>query len=135
MKLLLTAIFTTILGGFLLLLSPSVGAQNYYNCDDFATQEEAQEEYESSYGDPHYLDGDDDGIACEWNPSESDTDESYTDYDSDSTADYATDYEPTVSAASASDDEPESSQSSNNSGWWWLAGILAFFGLAVLFED
>lgn len=35
------------------------------NCDDFATQEEAQAEYERDTSDPHNLDGDNDGIACE----------------------------------------------------------------------
>ncbi|MEZ5077910.1 MAG: excalibur calcium-binding domain-containing protein [Solirubrobacterales bacterium] len=34
-----------------------------YNCDDFATQEEAQEYLLP--GDPYRLDGDDDGVACE----------------------------------------------------------------------
>jgi hypothetical protein len=38
-----------------------------YDCADFATQAEAQEYLEP--GDPHNLDGDDDGIACEDLPS------------------------------------------------------------------
>ena len=40
---------------------------NYYNCADFSTQEEAQAvmEYCGAETDIHYLDGDDDGIACE----------------------------------------------------------------------
>ncbi|HEY5943349.1 MAG TPA: excalibur calcium-binding domain-containing protein [Solirubrobacterales bacterium] len=38
-----------------------------YDCADFATQEEAQEYLEP--GDPHNLDGDNDGIACEDLPS------------------------------------------------------------------
>ncbi len=39
------------------------------NCDDFATQEEAQAEYERDTSDPHNLDGDNDGTACESLPS------------------------------------------------------------------
>lgn len=36
------------------------------DCSDFASWEDAQDFFESSgYGDPHRLDGDDDGIACE----------------------------------------------------------------------
>jgi Excalibur calcium-binding domain len=38
------------------------------NCSDFASQEEAQENLLP--GDPHGLDGDDDGVACEELPSE-----------------------------------------------------------------
>lgn len=44
------------------------GADGTYNCADFDTQEEAQAFYESQGGpaeDPHGLDGDSDGIACE----------------------------------------------------------------------
>jgi hypothetical protein len=44
-----------------------------YNCDDFRTQGEAQEVYEycdyREGHDPHRLDGDNDGIACEDLPS------------------------------------------------------------------
>jgi len=39
-----------------------------YDCPDFSTQEEAQEFFESEggpYDDPHNLDKDGDGIACE----------------------------------------------------------------------
>ena len=39
-----------------------------YNCDDFATQREAQAFFLSEGGpssDPHGLDGDNDGVACE----------------------------------------------------------------------
>ena len=35
------------------------------DCRDFATQAEAQAFYETEDGDPHRLDGDNDGIACE----------------------------------------------------------------------
>jgi len=39
------------------------------DCSDFATQEEAQDFYErADAGDPHNLDADNDGKACEWNP-------------------------------------------------------------------
>jgi hypothetical protein len=45
----------------------SVWAQSGdYDCSDFATHEEAQAFYESQGpGDPHRLDADNDGIACE----------------------------------------------------------------------
>jgi hypothetical protein len=53
----------------LLSFSASVGAQNL-NCDDFATQEEAQAVYDADPSDPNGLDGNDnDGIACESLPS------------------------------------------------------------------
>lgn len=44
---------------------------NFYNCKDFSTQREAQSCFEScrsrGNGDVHWLDGDNDGIACERN--------------------------------------------------------------------
>ena len=39
-----------------------------YNCSDFDTQQEAQQQFEADGGperDPHGLDADGDGIACE----------------------------------------------------------------------
>jgi hypothetical protein len=47
--------------------APSTAAAVDYDCSDFATQEEAQEHLLP--GDPHGLDGDNDGIACESLPS------------------------------------------------------------------
>lgn len=35
------------------------------DCSDFATQAEAQQVLDAVAGDPHYLDGDGDGVACE----------------------------------------------------------------------
>jgi len=40
-------------------------AQDLYNCEDFATQELAQEYFNSDPSDPSQLDADDDGWACE----------------------------------------------------------------------
>jgi hypothetical protein len=40
-------------------------AQNNLNCSDFATQEDAQAEFNRDPGDPDRLDADNDGIACE----------------------------------------------------------------------
>lgn len=44
---------------------------NVYDCKDFPTQREAQACFEScrnrGNGDAHRLDGDSDGVACEWN--------------------------------------------------------------------
>ena len=44
------------------------GTSRDYDCSDFATQREAQRFFEDEGGprdDPHGLDGDNDGIACE----------------------------------------------------------------------
>lgn len=47
-------------------------SRNQYNCDDFGTQRAAQACYQyclqMTGRDIHWLDGDNDGIACEWNP-------------------------------------------------------------------
>lgn len=51
----------------LLALMPANAAAVDYDCEDFETQEEAQEYLLP--GDPYNLDGDDDGIACEDLPS------------------------------------------------------------------
>ena len=39
------------------------------DCSNFATQEDAQAEFAANPGDPHGLDDDNDGIACETLPS------------------------------------------------------------------
>jgi hypothetical protein len=39
------------------------------NCNDFRYQQDAQEFFNSKKGDPHNLDYDNDGIACEHLPS------------------------------------------------------------------
>ena len=44
-------------------------AQDILNCSSFATQEEAQAVFNRDPSDPHNLDGDNDGIACEELPS------------------------------------------------------------------
>lgn len=44
---------------------PPPPADGDYNCSDFDTHDQAQEVYERDTSDPHGLDGDDDGIACE----------------------------------------------------------------------
>jgi len=49
------------------LVMPSAASAADLDCSDFATQEEAQEHLLP--GDPHGLDGDNDGIACEDLPS------------------------------------------------------------------
>lgn len=41
-----------------------------HNCSDFSTQREAQAFFEANggpYSDPHDLDRDNDGMACDWN--------------------------------------------------------------------
>ena len=49
--------------------APGASAQADQNCDDFATQEEAQAVLDADPSDPNGLDADDDGIACEDLPS------------------------------------------------------------------
>jgi micrococcal nuclease len=46
---------------------PSTGSGNDsdLDCASFATHEQAQKVYEQDLSDPHYLDGDGDGVACE----------------------------------------------------------------------
>lgn len=44
-------------------------SSNDLNCSDFAVQEEAQAVLDRDPSDPNYLDGDNDGIACESLPS------------------------------------------------------------------
>ena len=51
---------------------PAALAQEHLNCEDFATHEEAQAFFEAEGGpasDPHGLDADGDGLACEDLPS------------------------------------------------------------------
>ncbi len=51
--------------------SSYICSYNAYNCDDFNTHSEAQDVFEACGGlnnDIHWLDGDGDGIACEWLP-------------------------------------------------------------------
>lgn len=49
----------------LVVMAPTAMAQDDLNCDDFNTQEEAQAELDADPSDPHGLDRDNDGIACE----------------------------------------------------------------------
>jgi hypothetical protein len=119
-------------------------AYNPYDldCSDFSTQEEAQQEYDSDDSDPNYLDGDDDGVACESLPSES--------------ANYSTDYEPgddssdnlsdyrnednlgsTDSQSNADGEVLGASTTANDSdtgsgGWWGLAILLLYPGTAFI---
>ena len=51
--------------GLLWILSGSAVAQGDLNCDDFGSQAEAQSVFNQNPSDPHGLDGDNDGIACE----------------------------------------------------------------------
>lgn len=47
------------------MLTAPAQAQDDLDCDDFATQQEAQAEYDADPSDPNGLDADNDGIACE----------------------------------------------------------------------
>lgn len=61
-KLAVLVALTTML---MMLLASMAVAQDELNCDDFDSQEEAQAEFDQDPSDPHGLDGDNDGIACE----------------------------------------------------------------------
>ena len=58
-----------LLVGVFVLAAPAVAAAADLNCADFGTRERAQHEIDSAGRDPHNLDGDADGRACEGNPS------------------------------------------------------------------
>ena len=45
--------------------APSLPADGDYNCADFGTRAQAKAVLEQDPGDPHYLDGDGDGVPCE----------------------------------------------------------------------
>jgi micrococcal nuclease len=45
--------------------SPESGTDRNLDCASFETHEEVQRVYEQDLSDPHYLDGDGDGVACE----------------------------------------------------------------------
>jgi len=47
----------------------TANAQDLYNCSSFATQQEAQNVLAQDANDPHNLDADNDGVACETLPS------------------------------------------------------------------
>lgn len=49
----------------MLVFAPAALAQDEFNCEDFATQEEAQGVYNDDTSDPNGLDRDNDGLACE----------------------------------------------------------------------
>ncbi len=51
--------------GMVLLAASPVMAQDEFNCDDFASQPDAQGVFDSDPSDPNGLDADGDGIACE----------------------------------------------------------------------
>ena len=61
----LLVILVAILFALTLLLGPVADAQADLDCSDFDTQEEAQDELEQDPSDPHRLDADNDGQACE----------------------------------------------------------------------
>lgn len=55
----------SLLSMLLMLVSSPAFAQDDLNCEDFATQAEAQAALDADPSDPNNLDADDDGIACE----------------------------------------------------------------------
>lgn len=68
--------------GALALVAPAQ-AQNDLDCSDFDTQEEAQAELDDDRSDPHGLDRDGDGVACETLPSAGGDDDADRDDDGD----------------------------------------------------
>jgi excalibur calcium-binding domain-containing protein len=140
---------------FMTLGMHKVHAYNPYDldCSDFSTQEEAQAEYDRDTSDPNYLDGDDDGIACESLPSDSynsstydpapydvpDPDPPAPTYDSvDSTDTYApTSATTSTLASTTSEDSPPKGSTHTKdgiNGWTWLliiGGIYGSWALAV----
>ena len=46
-------------------LPATASAQNFFNCEDFSSQSEAQAELDSGSGDSSNLDANADGVACE----------------------------------------------------------------------
>jgi hypothetical protein len=49
----------------LVLSAPAIAQDDDLNCEDFATEAEAQATLDADPSDPNNLDGDDDGFACE----------------------------------------------------------------------
>lgn len=71
-RILMTAALTA---AVLLAFGGAALAQEDLDCGDFATQGEAQAELDADPSDPHGLDADDDGVACEDLPPGDDTDD------------------------------------------------------------
>ncbi len=63
-----TAAGGVMLFGAMLFGAPAASAQDDQNCDDFASQADAQAHYRADTTDPDGLDRDDDGLACEDHP-------------------------------------------------------------------
>ncbi len=85
------------------------GDTDDYNCSDFDTQAEAQEVYEEDPSDPHGLDGDGNGVACESLPDGGDADDSSGDDtgDRDGAIDYnCSDFETQEEAQAILDEDP-----------------------------
>lgn len=116
------------------LLAVPTYAYNEYNCDDFSTQEEAQDEYDSSLYDDNYLDGDDDGVGCETLPSASSYEYETPDYDPPEGGAFERSTSSVDTASSASGNSLATTSGSSDSGtpWWtwawifiWPAWVLA----------
>jgi hypothetical protein len=61
----LAVIAATMLVVGMLMVPSEAQAQDQYDCANFGSQESAQAELDRDPSDPHYLDGDGDGVACE----------------------------------------------------------------------
>jgi len=65
MRLRSTAVAAVLTVGLSVPLTGAALAADTFNCGDFATQAQAQAEFDKDRTDPNQLDGDDDGQACE----------------------------------------------------------------------
>ena len=119
-------------------------AANIYNCSDFSTQEEAQDVYDEDTSDPNYLDGDNDGVACEDLPSgnttSSDDYDTSSDYDTeapdppdpadDPSYNDSSNDDASLSNVSSTDPADDVSNDDNGATDWIVLGL--FFGVPML---
>lgn len=101
-------------------------AQDDLNCSDFATQEDAQAEYERDTSDPHGLDRDKDGVACEELRSDGTGDDDSTDAEGTGDGNIGGENQVGVVPEGAVD-TGDGSAANNN-----VIGYLAVSGLALL---
>lgn len=116
-------------------LAPAVVAQDDLNCDDFDTQEEAQQQLDEDPSDPHGLDTDGDGVACEDLPSDdsaADDGDDSADGTSEDTADEDDDATPTGGVATGAGGTAEPSTPMMAQLVATVGGALALGTLAAL---
>ena len=65
-----TTVVSTVVAAALCFPMAGVAAAQDRNCNQFATQAQAQAVYNANPGDVYNLDADNDGLACEWLPND-----------------------------------------------------------------